>query len=32
MIANGAMVEARTIHMGVVPVGYFERDSPMNCP
>ena len=32
MIANGGMVDARTIHMGVVPVGYFERDGPMNCP
>ena len=32
MIANGAMVEARTIHMNVVPVGYFERDGQMNRP
>ena len=32
MIANGAMVDARTIHMGVVPVGHFERDGQMNCP
>ncbi len=32
MIANGGMVDARTIHMGVVPVGYFERDGQMNCP
>jgi len=32
MIANGALVDARTIHMGVVPVGYFERDGQMNCP
>ncbi len=32
MIANGAMVEARTILMGVVPVGYFERHGMMNCP
>lgn len=32
MIANGAMVEARTIHMDVVPVGYFERHGMMNCP
>jgi hypothetical protein len=32
MIVNGAFVDARTIHMGVVPVGYFERNGPMNCP
>ena len=32
MIVNGAFVDARTIHMGVVPVGYFERDGMMNCP
>jgi len=32
MIANGAMVDARTLHMGVVPIGYFERDGQMNCP
>lgn len=31
-IANGGMVDARTIAMIVVPAGTIERSGPINCP